>query len=30
MTLDNYAYLSPEFVNDQRRVMDAPIFAASA
>src|SRR5579864_3080451 len=27
MTLDVYAKLSPEFINEQRRVMDAPAFA---
>jgi len=26
MTLDTYAHLSPQFVNDQRRIMDAPAY----
>jgi integrase len=29
MTLDRYAHLSPEFVNEQRRVMDLPTYAAA-
>jgi len=28
ITLDDYAHLSPQFVSDQRRVMDAPAYAA--
>jgi hypothetical protein len=28
MTLDRYAHLSPEFINDQRRVMDAPTYVS--
>jgi hypothetical protein len=30
MTLDTYAHLSPEYINEQRRVMDAPMYAPSA
>jgi hypothetical protein len=29
-TLDRYAHLSPEFVQEQRAVMDAPVRAPSA
>jgi integrase len=29
MTLDRYAHLSREFINEQRRVMDAPSYAPS-
>ncbi len=27
-TLDRYAHLSPEFIHEQRGVMDAPIYTA--
>lgn len=27
MTLDRYAHLSQEFIAEQRRVMDAPLYA---
>jgi integrase len=30
MTIDRYAHLSPEFINEQRRVMDSPIYVAGA
>jgi integrase len=30
MTLDRYAHLSPEFVNEQRKVMDSPIYNVGA
>ncbi len=28
MTLDDYAHLSPQFIHEQGRVMDAPAYAA--
>jgi len=28
ITLDDYAHLSPQFVSDHGRVMDAPAYAA--
>ncbi len=29
ITMDRYAHLSPDFVNEQRRVMDAPAYSAT-
>jgi integrase len=30
ITIDRYAHLSPQFVAEQRRVMDAPMYAPAA